>query len=76
MSRARAASEPGAPPGCQLLLISPPELDPASFEPQLAAALAAGGSAGFLLRLGAAERTASRAAALRLRPVCSARSGT
>ena len=74
MSRARAASEPGAPPGCQLLLISPPELDPASFEPQLAAALAAGGSAGFLLRLGAAERTARRAAALRLRPVCSARS--
>jgi thiamine-phosphate pyrophosphorylase len=72
VSPGRAASAPGPPPGCQLLLISPPELDPASFEPQLAAALAAGGSAGFLLRL--AERAAMRAAALRLRPVCSDRS--
>jgi thiamine-phosphate pyrophosphorylase len=74
VSPGRAAPEPGAPPGCQLLLISPPELDPASFEPELAAALAAGGSAGFLLRLADPERAAMRAAARRLRPVCGARS--
>ncbi|HEX5796588.1 MAG TPA: thiamine phosphate synthase, partial [Geminicoccaceae bacterium] len=55
-------------------LISPPELDPAGFEAQLAAALAAGGSAGFLLRLTDPGGAARRAAALRLRPVCSARS--
>jgi len=71
VSRARANAEPGAPGG-RLLLISPPELEPARFEPQLAAALAAGGSAGFLLRLAPAERDAVVAAAARLRPLCGA----
>jgi thiamine-phosphate pyrophosphorylase len=70
VTRTRAASQPGAP-GCQLLLISPPELDPARFEPQLAAALAGGGSAGFLLRLARPQDV--RAAALRLQPVCAGR---
>jgi thiamine-phosphate pyrophosphorylase len=69
VSRARATSEPGAP-GCRLLLISPPALHPARFGRQLAAALAAGGSAGFLLRLAPAERDAVIAAATRLRPLC------
>jgi len=59
-------------PACRLLLISPPCLDPASFAPRLEAALAAGGSAAFLLRLAGAERSAVRPAAAQLRPLCAA----
>jgi thiamine-phosphate pyrophosphorylase len=59
-------------PACKLLLISPPNLDPASFAPRLEAALAAGGSAGFLLRLAGAERGAVGPAAAQLRPLCAA----
>jgi thiamine-phosphate pyrophosphorylase len=55
-----------------LLLISPPSLDPASFAPRLEAALAAGGSAAFLLRLAGAERSAVGPAAAQLRPLCAA----
>jgi thiamine-phosphate pyrophosphorylase len=66
---ARAAP---AAAGCQPLLISPPRLDPAAFAPQLEAALAVGGSAGFLLRLAAPEPALVEAAAARLRPVCAA----
>jgi thiamine-phosphate pyrophosphorylase len=73
VSRARAAAERGTP-ACRLLLISPPELDPASFEPQLRAALVAGGSAGFLLRLAPSAPERVTAAAARLRPLCAAQS--
>jgi thiamine-phosphate pyrophosphorylase len=59
-------------PACKLLLISPPNVDPASFAPRLEAALAAGGSAGFLLRLAGAERSAVGPAAAQLRPLCAA----
>lgn len=58
---------------CQPLLISPPELDPAAFAPTLEAALAAGGAAGFLLRLAEPEPTLLSAAAARLQPICAAR---
>jgi thiamine-phosphate pyrophosphorylase len=58
--------------GCQPLLISPPRLDPEAFAPALEAALAVGGSAGFLLRLAAPERAQVLAAAGRLQPVCAA----
>ena len=71
MSRQRAAPAPREP-ACQLLLISPPRLDPASFAPELEAALAAGGSAGFLLRLAGAERSVARSAVAQLRPLCAA----
>jgi thiamine-phosphate pyrophosphorylase len=71
VSRARAAPPPPEP-ACRLLLISPPDLDPASFAPRLEAALAAGGSAGFLLRLYGAERSAVGRAAAELRPLCAA----
>ncbi len=72
MSRAPEALEPAAA-GCQLLLISPPALDPAAFADQLDVALAAGGSAAFLLRLASPEKAAVAAAASPLRPVCGAR---
>ena len=55
--------------GCQLLLISPPHLEPDPFARQLADALLQGGVAGFLLRLQAGA-TAIRAAAAALAPVC------
>jgi thiamine-phosphate pyrophosphorylase len=68
-------SPPAAAPGprCQPLLISPPQLEPGAFAPLLEAALATGGSAGFLLRLEPAEGPAVSAAAARLRPLCAAR---
>lgn len=72
MSREPDALEP-AEAGCQLFLISPPALDPAAFAAELDAALAAGGSAAFLLRLASPERATIAAAAAHLRPVCSAR---
>ncbi len=72
MSRAPEALDP-ARVGCQLLLISPPVLEPAAFAPELDAALAAGGSAAFLLRLASPERAAIAAAAADLRAVCAAR---
>ena len=62
-----------AEPGCQPLLISPPRLEPAAFAPLLEAALAVGGSAGFILRLEPAEAAAVRAAVAHLRPICAAR---
>jgi thiamine-phosphate pyrophosphorylase len=55
--------------GCQLLLISPPRLDPDPFARQLADALSQGDVAGFLLRLEAGA-TAIRGAAAALAPVC------
>ena len=48
MSRADEAVDP-ARAGCQLLLIGPPCYDPARLAEQLAAALAVGGVAGFVL---------------------------
>jgi thiamine-phosphate pyrophosphorylase len=69
---ARAAA-PAAAGACQPLLISPPQLDPAAFAAALEAALAAGGAAGFLLRLAEPERAPLRAAAARLQPVCAVR---
>ena len=69
---ARAAA-PVAAAGCQPLLISPPQLDPAAFAAALEAALAAGGAAGFLLRRAEPERSLLSAAAARLQPVCAAR---
>ena len=71
MSARAAAPAPAA--GCQPLLISPPQLDPAGFPGALEAALAVGGAAGFLLRLAAPERALWRAAAARLQPICAAR---
>jgi thiamine-phosphate pyrophosphorylase len=71
VSRERAA--PAArEPARRLLLISPTYLDPASFAPRLEAALAAGGSAGFLLRLAGAERGEVSVAVAQLRPLCAA----
>ena len=67
------AAPPAAAPGCQPLLISPPRLDPAAFAAALEAALAAGGAAGFLLRLAEPERARLSAAATRLQPICAAR---
>ncbi len=72
MSPAPEALDPAAA-GCQLFLISPPTLEPAAFATELDAALAAGGSAAFLLRLTSSERAAIVAAAAHLRPVCVAR---
>jgi thiamine-phosphate pyrophosphorylase len=72
VSRAPEALDPAAA-GCQLLLISPPALDPAAFAPELDAALAAGGSAAFLLRLANSEREEIVRAAAQLQPVCGAR---
>jgi thiamine-phosphate pyrophosphorylase len=58
--------------GCQLLLIGPASVDPARFEPELDAALAIGGIAGFLLRLDAVAAARSDALMLagRLRGIC------
>lgn len=50
--------------GCQLFLISPPVLEPASFAHDLDEALAEGGIAGFLLRGQAAGHNAAWAAPL------------
>ncbi len=72
MSRAPKALDP-AEAGCQLVLVSPPALDAAAFAAALDAALAAGGSAAFLLRLASPEPASIVAAARHLRPVCGAR---
>jgi len=68
MSR-RDESISAATVGCQLLLIGPPQLEPASFAVELDAALAIGGIAGFLLDLdavgGAPGDAARRAGGLR-----------
>jgi thiamine-phosphate pyrophosphorylase len=58
--------------GCQLLLISPPSLDPARFARELDAVLAVGGIAGFLLRLDAVAAARNEALMLagRLRGIC------
>jgi thiamine-phosphate pyrophosphorylase len=71
-----AAGPPAIDPqeaGCQILLISPPRLDPVSFAPTLDAALHAGGSAAFLLRLDDPGRAAFQTGAAQLRPICAAR---
>lgn len=59
--------------GCQLLLISPPRLDPRRFATKLEAALAVGGVAGFLLRLEDAGEVSLSDAARALRPICAGR---
>jgi thiamine-phosphate pyrophosphorylase len=56
--------------GCQLVLVSPPSLDPAAFGARLDEALTAGGIAAFLLRLEGDDASARHAAAEALRPVC------
>jgi hypothetical protein len=55
VSRADGAVDP-AQAGCQLLLIGPPSYDPARLAEQLAAALAVGGVAGFVLPVDLAGR--------------------
>lgn len=72
MSRPDESLDPAAA-GCQLLLISPPQLDPARFALDLDAALAVGGLAGFLLRLDPEDGSLARDAAAGLRPVCARR---
>jgi thiamine-phosphate pyrophosphorylase len=67
VSRADGAVDP-AQAGCQLLLIGPPSYDPARLAEQLAAALAVGGVAGFVLPVDLAGRHPSSLSA-RLAPV-------
>jgi thiamine-phosphate pyrophosphorylase len=74
VSHADEAIDP-ARTGCQLLLIGPPSYDPARLAEQLAAALAVGGIAGFVLPVDPAVRdTSSLSAQLApVRAVCAAR---
>jgi thiamine-phosphate pyrophosphorylase len=76
VSAADEAIDP-ARAGCQLLLIGPPSYHPARLAEQLAAALAVGGIAGFVLQVDPAARdTSSLSAHLApVRAVCAA-SGT
>jgi thiamine-phosphate pyrophosphorylase len=61
--------------GCQLLLIGPPSYDPARLAEQLAAALAFGGIAGFVLPVDRSGRDTSSVSAqlAPVRAVCAAR---
>ena len=74
MSHADETVDP-ARTGCQLLPIGPPSYDPARLAEQLAAALAVGGIAGFVLPVDPAGRdTSSLSAQLApVRAVCAAR---
>jgi thiamine-phosphate pyrophosphorylase len=73
VSHADEAIEP-AQSGCQLLLIGPPRYEPARLVEQLAAALAVGGIAGFVLSVDLAGREASSLSAqlAPVRAVCAA----
>ena len=71
MSRPDETIDPAAA-GCQLLLIGPPRLDHASFAVTLDAALAVGGSAGFVLDLDAVGGAPDGAVG-RLRAICADR---
>jgi thiamine-phosphate pyrophosphorylase len=64
-------NETVAAPGCRLLLIGPPRLDPLPFAAALDAALAVGGSVGFVLDLAAVG--APSEGVRRLRRVCAER---
>ena len=74
MSRADEAIDP-AEAGCQLLLIGPRNYDPARLAEQLAAALAVGGIAGFVLpvNLGAQEQSSLVAQLAPVRALCAER---
>jgi thiamine-phosphate pyrophosphorylase len=59
--------------GCQLYLISPPEIDAGRFAPELEAALAVDGAVAFLLRPWRSGQEAAHEAAPALRQICAGR---
>jgi len=73
VSPSKPAAPPPGPPRCRLYLVTPPALDPASFQPHLAAALDAGDIACLQLRLKDVDDDTIRRACEALQPVTTER---